>query len=109
MPTVRARPAKPVRVKAALIVSITANSISMFKHQGDVGHHAGEAVVPEHEQRHEDRGDDHRVGALVDRVAAQRGAAVELADRLLGQRGGQAAGVEHVHQVLHFLLGERSR
>ena len=28
-----ARPAKPVRVKAALIVSITANNISMFKNK----------------------------------------------------------------------------
>ena len=30
MPTVRARPAKPVRVKAALNASMTANRISMF-------------------------------------------------------------------------------
>ena len=30
MPTVKARPAKPVNVKAALIISITAKRINMF-------------------------------------------------------------------------------
>ena len=56
------------------------------QHQGDVGHHAGEAVVPEHEQRHEDRGDDHRVGALLDGVAAEGGTDEDVADRLLVPR-----------------------
>ena len=57
-------------------------------------------------KRHEDRGDEHGLVRLVDRVAAQRGPGVELADRLRGQGGRQAAGVEHVHQVVDLLLRE---
>ena len=74
--------------------------------QRDVGHDAAEAIVPEHEQRHENRRDDHRVGALLDRVASERRTAVQLADRLFRQRHRQAAGVEHVDQFLNLLLRE---
>ena len=106
MPTVSARPAKPVRVNAALKARITANKMSMFNSKRDVGHQAGEVVVEQHERRHEDAGEDHRLGALADRVCTQGGTGIQLADRLLRQRGGQAAGVEHVDQVLDLPAGE---
>jgi len=66
MPTVRANPAKPVKVKRV-----------EGTHHGEQDQHvsinamlapSGEVIVEEHEQRHEDAGDDHRPRACIDRV-----------------------------------------
>ena len=55
MPTVRARAGEAGQVKAALMVSMMATSISMFSTRAMLATMPAEAVVPEHEQRHEDR------------------------------------------------------
>ena len=74
------------------------------QHQGDVGHHAGEPIVDEHEQGHEDRGDEHGPGAVLDRVAAEGGTDEDVADRLFFQGQRQVARLEHDHGRGHLVL-----
>ncbi len=74
--------------------------------QGENGHDAGKTVVGDHEQRHENRRNQHGEGAFFDRVPAEGGTAEQLADRVFGQSGGQAAGTQHGGQFLGLLLAE---
>ena len=73
---------------------------------GAIGHDPGKLVIPEHEQQHRPGRDGHRQKAAADRVLAEFGADVVLAQRLFLQRSGQPAGIEHVDDILDFLLGE---
>ena len=57
MPIVRARPARPGRVKLAWKKRHRGDQQEHVQHQGDDGHHAGEPVVDDHEDRHHDHRD----------------------------------------------------
>ena len=76
------------------------------KQQRDVRHHAGEAIIDDHENDHGHRRHEHRIHAFADRVGSQRGSGQEAAGGFLAKRRGQAAGLEHRGQVFGFRFRE---
>ena len=75
----------------------------MFSDQGDDRHDAGEPVVDDHEDRHDEHRDPDGPHALGDRVLAQGRADLLLLERRRVQAGRQAARLEDVDQVLDLL------
>ena len=71
--------------------------------QGVIGHQAGEAVVEDHEDHHQDGAQDAGGESLLDGVGPQGGAHGDVLDDLDGGR--QGPGPQHDGQVMGFFRG----
>ena len=103
IPIVSARPARPGSEKVDLDERHRADQEDHVQHQRDHGDEPGEAVVDDHEDRHDQHRDPDREDALGDRVFAQGRADFLFLERVGLRLAGRLPARRICDQVLDFL------